>query len=43
MVLTGQPGGMMLLLLKLMLKYALDIPYRFRSRSATVIRPVATR
>jgi 3-oxosteroid 1-dehydrogenase len=31
MVLTGQPGGMPLFL-KLILKYALDIPWRFRSR-----------
>ncbi|MED5261343.1 MAG: FAD-binding protein [Myxococcota bacterium] len=31
MVLTGQPGGMMLFA-KLILKYLLDIPWRFRSR-----------
>ena len=31
MVLTGQPGGMMLFT-KLILKYLMDIPWRFRSR-----------
>ena len=31
MVLTGQPGGMMLFA-KLILKYVMDIPWRFRSR-----------
>lgn len=31
MVLTGQPGGM-LLFAKLILKYVMDIPWRFRSR-----------